>query len=110
MLIGPPLGPFPYSEEPSADSGGQLLEIIQGVCVVLSPTGSSRCTFGGVPGITVQLTTRQRPSAKELLKHKFIRMAKKTSYLTELIERHERWKAEGGGRAEEDEQDMVNDL
>ena len=30
-------------------------------------------------------------------------MAKKTSYLTELIERHERWKAEGGGRAEEDE-------
>ena len=44
------------------------------------------------------------------MKHKFIRMAKKTSYLTELIERHERWKAEGGGRAEEDEQDMVNDL
>ncbi len=30
-------------------------------------------------------------------------MAKKTSYLTELIERHERWKAEGGERAEEDE-------
>jgi serine/threonine-protein kinase 24/25/MST4 len=34
-------------------------------------------------------------------------MAKKTSYLTELIERHERWKAEGGDRAEEEEQ-VVN--
>ena len=34
-------------------------------------------------------------------------MAKKTSYLTELIERHERWKAEGGERA--DEEDAIAD-
>jgi serine/threonine-protein kinase 24/25/MST4 len=52
----------------------------------------------------------QRPSARELLKHKFIRMAKKTSYLTELIERHERWKAEGGERQDDEEQDLVSDL
>lgn len=52
----------------------------------------------------------QRPSARELLKHKFVRMAKKTSYLTELIERHERWKAEGGERLDDEEQDMVSDL
>lgn len=47
-----------------------------------------------------------------MLKHKFIRMAKKTSYLTELIERHERWKAEGGDRLEEPEetQDRDEDL
>ncbi|KAG3259945.1 STK24-containing [Ictidomys tridecemlineatus] len=36
-----------------------------------------------------------RPTAKELLKHKFImRSAKQTSYLTELIDRYKRWKAE----------------
>lgn len=36
-----------------------------------------------------------RPTAKELVKHKFIlRNSKKTSYLTELIDRYKRWKAE----------------
>jgi len=50
----------------------------------------------------------QRPSAKDLLKHKFVRMAKKTSYLTELIERHDRWKAESGQEeAEHFENDAV---
>jgi serine/threonine-protein kinase 24/25/MST4 len=37
-------------------------------------------------------------------------MAKKTSYLAELIERHERWKAEGGERLDEEEQDSAQDL
>lgn len=34
---------------------------------------------------------KERPSARELLKHPWVRRAKKTAYLTELIERHERW-------------------
>lgn len=34
-----------------------------------------------------------RPSAKELLKHRFIRNAKGTNPLQELIDRHENWKA-----------------
>lgn len=37
---------------------------------------------------------RERPSAKELLEHPFIKRAKRTTYLTELIERHERWQTE----------------
>lgn len=37
----------------------------------------------------------QRPTAKELLKNRFIKNAKKNSCLTDLIERYRRWKAEG---------------
>lgn len=36
---------------------------------------------------------KERPTARDLLRHPFIRRAKKTSYLTELIERHSRWSA-----------------
>ncbi|XP_034042625.1 serine/threonine-protein kinase 24a isoform X2 [Thalassophryne amazonica] len=53
-----------------------------------------------------------RPTAKELLKHKLIvRHAKKTSYLTELIDRYKRWKAEqsqeGSSSDESDEEPDV---
>ena len=49
---------------------------------------------------------RERPSAKELLKHPFVRRAKKTTYLTELIERYERWQAvHGNAGSDEDEDD-----
>jgi len=37
-------------------------------------------------------------------------MAKKTSYLTELIDRHERWKAEGGERLDDEEQHKGPDM
>lgn len=51
--------------------------------------------------LCVQRDPRDRPSAKELLKHAFVRKAKKTSYLTELIERYERWAMQHKGSAEE---------
>ncbi|GJJ13139.1 hypothetical protein Clacol_007389 [Clathrus columnatus] len=65
--------------------------------------GSFSKPFREFVSLCLQRDPRDRPSARELLKHKFVRMAKKTSYLTELIERHERWKAEGGGRHEDDD-------
>ncbi|XP_056006278.1 serine/threonine-protein kinase 26-like isoform X3 [Ostrea edulis] len=43
-----------------------------------------------------------RPSAKELLKHPFIRKARKTSYLQELIDRYQRWKQEKGNDSDSD--------
>lgn len=41
--------------------------------------------------LCLQRDPKERPSARDLLKHPFVRRAKKTSYLTELIERHSRW-------------------
>ncbi|KAI1074418.1 Pkinase-domain-containing protein [Whalleya microplaca] len=43
--------------------------------------------------LCLQRDPKERPIAKDLLKHTFIRKAKKTTYLTELIERYNRWSA-----------------
>jgi serine/threonine-protein kinase 24/25/MST4 len=51
--------------------------------------------------LCLQRDPKERPSAKELLKHPFIRRAKKTTYLTELIERHNRWSATHKSEEEE---------
>lgn len=55
--------------------------------------------------LCLQRDPAARPTAKELLKHRFIRSAKKTTYLTELIERLERWRAEGGDAHDSEETD-----
>ncbi|KAL7629630.1 Serine/threonine-protein kinase PAK 6 [Parahypoxylon ruwenzoriense] len=43
--------------------------------------------------LCLQRDPKERPVARDLLKHPFIRKAKKTTYLTELIERFNRWSA-----------------
>uniref|UniRef100_A0A4W5NXM2 non-specific serine/threonine protein kinase n=1 Tax=Hucho hucho TaxID=62062 RepID=A0A4W5NXM2_9TELE len=52
-----------------------------------------------------------RPTAKELLKHKLIiRHAKKTSYLSELVEKYKKWKAEQSREeSSDDESDSEQD-
>ena len=47
----------------------------------------------------------QRPTAHELLRHRFLKMSKKTSYMTELIDRYKRWKLENS----EEEEDFTDD-
>ncbi|KAL1408251.1 hypothetical protein Q8F55_005057 [Vanrija albida] len=63
-------------------------------------------TFRDFVQLCLQRDPRNRPTAKDLLKHKFIRNARKVSYLTELIERHEKWKQEGGAKPEEAPRDV----
>ena len=58
--------------------------------------GNFSKAFKEFVSLCVQKDPTKRPSAEELLKHRFIKGAKKTSYLTELIERHEKWQADGG--------------
>ncbi|KAK0552851.1 hypothetical protein OC846_001422 [Tilletia horrida] len=62
-------------------------------------------SFREFVSLCLQRDPVNRPPAKELLKHRFIRSAKKTSYLTELIDRLERWRQEGGERIEQEELD-----
>ncbi|KAF7552382.1 hypothetical protein G7Z17_g4336 [Cylindrodendrum hubeiense] len=51
--------------------------------------------------LCLQRDPKERPSAKDLLRHPFIRRAKRTTYLTELIERHTRWSATHKGDDDE---------
>ena len=53
----------------------------------------------------LQKEPHKRPSARELLRHPWVKKAKRTAYLTELIERLERWSAthrEDGGHDEDE--------
>lgn len=55
----------------------------------------------------LQRDPKDRPTAKDLLKHPFVRKARKTSYLTELIERHTRWSATHKNTDDDDNYDEV---
>ena len=66
-------------------------------------TGDFSSSFKEFVELCLKRDPKERPTAKELLKHPFIRKAKKTTYLTELIERYERWQAVHGGQNSEDE-------
>ncbi|OOF93718.1 hypothetical protein ASPCADRAFT_52822 [Aspergillus carbonarius ITEM 5010] len=66
-------------------------------------------TFKNFVELCLRRDPRERPSARELLEHPFIKRAKKTTYLTELIERYERWNAVHGNKGADEEEDVVQE-
>jgi serine/threonine-protein kinase 24/25/MST4 len=67
--------------------------------------GNFTRTFKDFVELCLRRDPRERPSAKELLKHPFVKKAKKTTYLTELIERNERYMATRGSHSSDDDDD-----
>jgi len=57
----------------------------------------------------LQKDPANRPTAKELLRHPFIKKAKRTTYLVELIERYRDWKAKGGAGQQTDSDSSSDD-
>ncbi|XP_062521732.1 serine/threonine-protein kinase 25-like isoform X2 [Corticium candelabrum] len=56
--------------------------------------GNYSKTFKDFVACCLNKDPNNRPTAKELLKHRFVVKAKKTSCLADLIEKHHRWKTE----------------
>ena len=54
------------------------------------------------PEDLIYVSPLQRPSAKELMRHTFIRKAKKNSYLMDLIDRYKKWRLTRGDDSETD--------
>lgn len=59
--------------------------------------------------LCLQRDPAQRPTARELLRHRFIKNAKRTSVLIDLIDRLARWRSDGGDRQDHAEDDGDED-
>ncbi|KAK3094538.1 hypothetical protein FSP39_003014 [Pinctada imbricata] len=59
-------------------------------------TGNYSKSFKEFVELCLNKDPNNRPSARELLRHPFIRRARKTTYLQDLIDRYKRWKMEKG--------------
>ncbi|ELU01028.1 hypothetical protein CAPTEDRAFT_1495 [Capitella teleta] len=68
-------------------------------------TGNYSKPFKDFVELCLNKEPENRPSAKELLRHTYIRKAKKTGFLQDLIERQKNWKASGGDQDEESSDD-----
>ncbi|KAK4058295.1 hypothetical protein OIO90_000452 [Microbotryomycetes sp. JL221] len=77
----------------------------------LPPTleGNFSKSFKEFVAACLQRDPLTRPSARELLKHKFLKTAKNTSALVALIERHKLWKLKSGEREQTVDDDTRGD-
>lgn len=71
--------------------------------------GNFSKTFKEFVSLCLNKDPNERPTAKELLKHRFIKAAKKSSFLTELIERKQRWQQVLGNNNNEHDDDDDDD-
>lgn len=67
--------------------------------------GNFSPAFKEFVSMCLQRDPRMRPTAKDLLKHPFVRKAKKPTYLTELIERYEHWQISHPRGSEDESED-----
>jgi len=65
--------------------------------------GNFSKTFKDFVALCLNKDPDERPTAKELLKHRFVKTTKKPNVLTELIERRNRWLQVVGPQSSEDE-------
>lgn len=65
-------------------------------------TGNYSRPFKEFVELCLNKDPNNRPSAKELLRHPFIRKARKNAFLQDLIDRFKRWKAERGPNGDSD--------
>lgn len=97
-----------FAKSVTADSLLKLLLACYNWTTECRQCDSSNNAVSECCSVCLSAMSAQRPTAKELLKHKFItRYTKKTAYLTELIDRYRRWKSEGHGEeSSSDDSDM----
>ncbi|CAG8521504.1 19544_t:CDS:10 [Cetraspora pellucida] len=62
--------------------------------------GNFSSAFKDFVSLCVMKNPNDRPTAKDLLRHRFIKSARNTTLLQELIERYSNWKSSGRERAE----------
>lgn len=78
-------------------------------------TGNFSKAFKEFVAMCLNKDPNDRPTAKELLKHRFIKTAKKNTFLVELIERYKNWKQkcrddDDSSSGEENEEDGVGSV
>mmetsp|Transcript_3320 Transcript_3320/g.11662 ORF Transcript_3320/g.11662 Transcript_3320/m.11662 type:complete len:413 (-) Transcript_3320:102-1340(-) len=67
--------------------------------------GNFSKAFKDFVGLCLKKDPAERPTARDLLKHKFIKSAKRTTMLTDLIDRLSRWKIVIGNETSDDSED-----